>query len=423
MHSVFEPTVAARLLRNRLECVRSACNQADHESIQRLRATLGDLDIAPILHGLLDTLKEAVLIVGSSAGIGMAVGAGVGAFFGGVGAIPGGALGAAVGTKVGLWILAALGLKSLAEDFIDGLPRILENYHTGFTRAWQAGKDPVGDRFMHGQSIQITVAASHIANGHVAIVLLLLSAITAYLLRGKKMQTLAQEARTGRLGDRFATWMAQNEEKLRTHPKLQPVQNSRSNIVPGSPAGGGNLTPPKKTHPVAPAPRPRGMPPTRVPCFKTKNLPQSKVPEFDRQLAGQERGINDLSVDEYLKGRELYSTARDPKVARQARIKHKKKMTRDLSHKLQADGLNPKMAEKQAAEMAAEKIKTLAALHNPDLVAGGKDVIGDFGDRDVNSRIGAQWKSRVGELDEAVKKIPEADRGKVKVNAKLDRCK
>lgn len=279
---------------------------------------------------------------------------------------------------------------------------------------------------MHGQSIQITVAASHIANGHVAIVLLLLSAITAYLLRGKKMKTLAQEARTGRLGDRFATWMAQNEEKLRTHPKLQPVQNSRSNSVPGSSAGSGNLTPPRKTHPVAPAPRPRGMPPTRVPCFTTKNLLQSKVPEFDRQLAGQERGINDLSVEEYLKGRELFEgkeVVRNPGVAQQERARYEREMVKNLSDQLRSEGKSAREADKKAAEIAADKMRTLAALHNPDMVAGGKDAIGDFGDRNVNSRIGAQWRSRVGELDEAAKNVPEMNRGKVKMNAKLERCK
>jgi len=75
--------------------------------------------------------------------------------------------------------------------------------------------------------------------------------------------------------------------------------------------------------------------------------------------------------------------------------------------------------------MAAQKMKTLAALHNPDLYSGGKDVIGDFGDRRVNSSIGAQWKNkdRIGKLDEAAARNPEADRAKVKMNAKLERCK
>lgn len=84
---------------------------------------------------------------------------------------------------------------------------------------------------------------------------------------------------------------------------------------------------------------------------------------------------------------------------------------------------NEARAKAKAAKMAADKMKTLAALHNPDLKVGGKDAIGGFGDRNVNSRIGAQWRSRVGALDEAALKVPEAERGKAKMNAKLQRCK
>ena len=101
---------------------------------------------------------------------------------------------------------------------------------------------------MHEQSFQVSVASSRIADGHVAITLLLLSAITAYLLRGKNIQALATEARGGRLGEKFATWMVQNEDKLRKHPKLQPQQNNRSaGGAEGGLAGGSNQAPPKKT--------------------------------------------------------------------------------------------------------------------------------------------------------------------------------
>ncbi len=161
----------------------------------------------------------------------------------------------------------------------------------------------------------------------------------------------------------------------------------------------------------------------KVPCFKPNDLPQGSFPEFDRQLSGQEAGLNDMTVDEYLKGRETYSTARDPLVARAARADYQEKLAKDLSDELMEQGLPRNEAKAKAAEMAADKMKTLAALHNPDLVAGGKDVIGDFGDRNINSRIGAQWKSRVGELDKAAQEIPASARRNVKMNAKLERCK
>ncbi len=46
-------------------------------------------------------------------------------------------------------------------------------------------------------------------------------------------------------------------------------------------------------------------------------------------------------------------------------------------------------------------MKDMAALHEPDLYAGGKDVISGFGDTQVNKSIGGGWRSRVEGLDEA----------------------
>jgi hypothetical protein len=160
----------------------------------------------------------------------------------------------------------------------------------------------------------------------------------------------------------------------------------------------------------------------KVPCFKADNLPQGSVPEFDRQLAGQEKGLNDLTVEEYLQGRAAYDQ-RDPSVAREARAEYQEKLEKKLLQELRDTGLSMRDAEAKASVVAAEKMKTLAALHNPDLIAGGKDVIGDFGDKRVNSSIGAQWRARAGKLDEAAKKVPSGDRAKVKMNADLTRCK
>ena len=135
---ILHDTITRRLLGDRVLCIRQACDLADIQTQQRLSTMLAGLQIDQVLHELLDALKEAVLIVGASVGVGGALGAGVGSLVFGVGAVPGGAIGAAVGAKVGLWILAALGLKSLAEFFIEGLPAILQDYYRGFTVAWQA---------------------------------------------------------------------------------------------------------------------------------------------------------------------------------------------------------------------------------------------------------------------------------------------
>jgi hypothetical protein len=73
--------------------------------------------------------------------------------------------------------------------------------------------------------------------------------------------------------------------------------------------------------------------------------------------------------------------------------------------------------------MATGRMKTLAALHNPDMFAGGKDVIGGMGDKGVNSSIGGQWKDRAAQLDKEARSIPASERGSTKMNSKLKRCK
>jgi hypothetical protein len=170
------------------------------------------------------------------------------------------------------------------------------------------------------------------------------------------------------------------------------------------------------------------MPAKQVPCFTTKGLPQGKVPEFDRQLAGQEAGINSMTVDEYIKGREAFQcgdAVRSSCVASAARDAFKANLKRRLRLEYRARGFSSGDAEYAAAEETARRMNALAALHNPDMVAGGKDMIGDFGDRNINSRIGAQWnkRGRVVELDRAASEVPEPLRNSTKMNAKLERCK
>jgi len=190
----------------------------------------------------------------------------------------------------------------------------------------------------------------------------------------------------------------------------------------------------------------------RVRCFKAEGLHWSKLPEFDRQLKGQESGLNDMTVDEYIKGRTAFDegeVTRSSSAAKKARVQYARELTRDLTDKLQGEGLSPAQAEQKAIEIASEKMKTLAALHNPDMVSGGRDVISDFGDRSVNSSIGAQWGngrssrqgdphnaamnlpelerggkiSRLTELDNAARAVPENERAMTKMNAALERCK
>ena len=67
------------------------------------------------------------------------------------------------------------------------------------------------------------------------------------------------------------------------------------------------------------------------------------------------------------------------------------------------NGESPERARELASIESAELMNNLAALHNPDLISGGKDEIADFGNKRINSSIGSQWRSRVDKIDEAAK--------------------
>ena len=407
----------------RIHGIRTAFTRAEWEAANSLRQRFQDLDIASVLNELISVVNQMAMIVAGSVLAGGAMGAGVGAFAGGAGAIPLGMAGAAMGLQVSTWILGALGLVSVAEFFVEGVPRIGEYYLDGINIAWRGTQGDEGlNPYSHDDPFAIDRAAQHIARGHEGVVILLLGAIVEYLMRGRgNAHVLASQMRASSKGARLGQWMLKHEEALKKHPDLQQPKHQKGALAPlEAPL-------PTRRQPENPSPKkPLGMAEHKVPCFNVSKKHTEKIPEFDRQLAGQERGLNDLSVDEFLRGREAFTTKnvlRDPKIAADAR----KMLSLDIETKLfgdlVAEGVAPKNARISARELTSKKMETLAALHNPDLFAGGKDIISDFGDRRINSSLGSQWPSRISSLDAAANDVPETLRSTIKVNAKLERCK
>lgn len=159
-------------------------------------------------------------------------------------------------------------------------------------------------------------------------------------------------------------------------------------------------------------------------CFKKND--KGDPDEYDRQLADQEKGINDLTVKEYLEGRDRYKDIGRKgtgEAQATARADYSKELTDKYKTQLNKQGITGQTAQDKAAAMAADKMSTLAALHNPDMIAGGKDVVTAMGDKGVNSSIGSQWKGRVEDMDKAALEVPESERGNTKMNTKLKRCK
>ncbi|MFC3932416.1 polymorphic toxin type 15 domain-containing protein, partial [Streptococcus dentapri] len=127
--------------------------------------------------------------------------------------------------------------------------------------------------------------------------------------------------------------------------------------------------------------------------------PKHDEVEFSRQLADQEKGMNELTVQEYLDNREKYIAEgralegdAAQKAAREDAFETKYKELRD-------SGLSRSEAQAQAQAW----LDTQAALHNPDQIAGGNPLnIGGMGDKAINSSIGSQWKYRIDAVDEQI---------------------
>ncbi|WP_439868189.1 DUF6861 domain-containing protein [Pseudomonas syringae] len=420
-----EPVSTLQLNLRRVGNIRSAFNRAELEAARRLGRRFLDIDIASIINDLIDVVTQMAMIVAGSTLAGGAIGAGVGSFFFGAGAVPMGMAGAAIGLELSTWILGILGLASIAEFFVDGLPRLVDHYVRGITVAWEGTRGEPGLNPFGGDDPQVVDrAAHHIAQGHEEVVVLLLGAIVAYLTRGRgNASVLANEMQASKKGAKLGQWMLQHEDALTRHPDLQHAGPRKSALDKQEPP------PPPPPNRRADEPEPKrasGMPEHKVPCFNVSDKHLHRIPEFDRQLAGQEKGLNDLTVEEYLKGREAFKNGealRDPIVAADARKLLSRKMELSIVRELRLGGMSPEIADATAKKEVAEKMKTLSALHNPDMIAGGKDIINDLGDRRINSSIGPQWPSRIRGLDNAANLIPEASRSTTKINAKLKRCK
>ncbi|VVO28166.1 DUF6861 domain-containing protein [Pseudomonas fluorescens] len=403
----------------RINSVRSAFIQAEWEAGRLLRQRFSDLDISSILNELIDVVSQMAMIVAGSVLIGGAIGAGTGAFLGGAGAIPMGAAGAAMGLQASTWILGILGLTSIAEFFVEGLPRIGEYYLTGISTAWKGQRGEEGlNPFSRDDPFAHRSAVNDIALGHVEVVALLLGAIVAYITRGRgNAHVLAQEMRASPKGARLGGWMLKHEDALKKRPDLQtsaPRKGALGSQEPGPPAHR-----PSGKEKDAPRDKPNAMPLHKVECFKADKLPASKIGEFERQLKGQEDGLNRLTVDEYLE-----NIANPVKRSRAAAKRARKDLENTLRKRFQKDyrNLDPLEAEAVAIKKAKETMANLAGLHNPDLSAGGKDVIADFGDRQVNSSIGPQWRPKIAQLKAAAENVPQSMRESIFLNVRLHKC-
>ena len=152
--------------------------------------------------------------------------------------------------------------------------------------------------------------------------------------------------------------------------------------------------------------------------------------EFNRQLKNQEDGINKMSPDDLIDGIDNYKGMRDPKKSKEIRKLYKDAMFEKRADELlKSTRLSLDEIEKLSKEYAENAAKLVAALHNPDGVAGGKD---DFnvdnldkhiGDRGVNSSLGSQWAKEDRTKELRAQAVEAKTNGDKNMNTKLKRCK
>jgi hypothetical protein len=436
---------------NRVERVQGALFMSGPTAIRILAERLPGIDLGAIAEILLSACKDMALVWGGSVLLGGTAGAAVGFFFGGVGAVPGAVAGAGLGVQAGTWVLGVLGLASLAEDLVEAVPQALAHYERGIRMAWGPVKAWDTRDDMHR-------AHHELAEGHIVLMTAILAALSAYLTRGRgdpaaRARVLAEIRQSPRLGPKMADWLGAQEERLIAHPAIKPRQHqvmmtaapARDAGPPVSPSqlrqlkGGGKE--PDAPPPPRKPPDPR-LPQTRVPCFHpydkdkfpTLSPPEQReyLEEMAKQLRRQEDAINSMTADKFAEGRQAYRDllGRNPEAAAKQeafRDDFSKRMFESIRDGLRRADYGNAEAARIAEERTGEVMKTLNALHEPDMVAGGQlnpDVY-RMGRADVNQSIGPSWNrsGRLAAMDNAADKAIHAGNGNAKMNVKLEVCR
>lgn len=162
-------------------------------------------------------------------------------------------------------------------------------------------------------------------------------------------------------------------------------------------------------------------------CFEPpdRSDPDS-LAEFRRQLKGQQDGINQMSPQEVIDGIDKYAAQGRSGYPGESAMR---KAFRQQAWNDEYDRVLEETGDKAAAtKQADEALRGTAALHNPDLVAGGGPQPTDIGGASENSSMGSQWAkkgpssqmTRAQQLRKAAEKAKAE--GKQKMDVTLDEC-
>jgi len=183
------------------------------------------------------------------------------------------------------------------------------------------------------------------------------------------------------------------------------------------------------------------LPETKVPCFHpfdkkkftqlSEDGKKAYLKEMQKQLSRQQDAINSVTANEYKAARSAFKANNRNPVAgeMQERMRHdtQGRIEGSIYQSLLNKGVSPREARTQSKASAGSVMEKLAALHEPDMVAGGylQPDPKSMGRSDVNSSIGSSWnqRGRVAAMDEAAQKAIDSGKGDEKMNIKLEPCR
>lgn len=164
--------------------------------------------------------------------------------------------------------------------------------------------------------------------------------------------------------------------------------------------------------------------------------------EFDTQVKDQESGLNRLSLENWDANVTSYlnrkaataaesesgsGSGRDPKGTKAQHAFRKEYRDRRIKEEIARDVSQRSASEKErlARIKVNKEMEDLAALHDPDQIAGGDPTkISRLGDKRVNSSIGSQWRKKapnfISRIRERVADIAKSIWKRVRLNVKLN---
>ncbi|MBC3346496.1 hemagglutinin repeat-containing protein [Pseudomonas sp. SWRI196] len=171
-----------------------------------------------------------------------------------------------------------------------------------------------------------------------------------------------------------------------------------------------------------------GFNPYDNPRYKEMSPDQQRIflKEYNKQLQAQQDAINSMTADEFKIARDAYiQQGRNPAADSMQRSLGRE-FEREVSESIRQGLINKGVDRSTATQLAKDRAKeiksSLAALHEPDMVAGGWTTPAPvrMGDTNVNSSIGASWSSRLSSVDQAVDSAISTGAGSAKLNVRLE---